>query len=264
MIGKTFEYLQDKLPHILVSLLIFIIGWVVAKYLTKLIMKFIERSKIDSSAEYFFNSFILITFRILVILISLSQLGVDVTTLVTAIGAATVTVGLALQDTLGNVASGILLIFTQPFKEGDYLKIGADEGTVTKIELFSTHINTVDNKEIVIPNRNVTASSVINYSSNEERRVDLNFQIAYDNDIIAVKELIRNVVKADESINHDKEVVIGVSGQTDTSLTLDVKFWCKNENYWNLYYKIGEEINIEFEKNGVKVPYRMVINKQEK
>ena len=219
MIGKTFEYLQDKLPHILVSLLIFIIGWVVAKYLTKLIMKFIERSKIDSSAEYFFNSFILITFRILVILISLSQLGVDVTTLVTAIGAATVTVGLALQDTLGNVASGILLIFTQPFKEGDYLKIGADEGTVTKIELFSTHINTVDNKEIVIPNRNVTASSVINYSSNEERRVDLNFQIAYDNDIIAVKELIRNVgaFNANDIFPADIEFSGDVTGSTATA-----------------------------------------------
>lgn len=264
MYEKALEHLIYILPNLIFALIIFIVGWILAKYLTKLIMKFIERSKIDSSAEYFFRSFILVTFRILVILIVLSQLGVDVTTIVTAVGAATVTVGLALQDTLGNIASGILLIFTHPFKEGDYLKIGMDEGTVTKIALFSTHINTVDNKEIVIPNRNITATSVINYSSNENRRVDLTFQIAYDNDIIAVKDMIRKVINADSNILHNEELIIGVFGQIDTCLTLDVKFWCKNQNYWDLYYKIGEEINIEFEKNKVKVPYRTVVNKQEK
>lgn len=259
---KMLDEIMKILPNIIFAAIIFLVGWQLAKYLTNIIMKFIERSKIDSSAEYFFNSFILVIFRILVILIVLSQLGVDVTTIVTAVGAATVTVGLALQDTLGNIASGILLIFTHPFKEGDYLKIGTDEGTVTKIALFSTHINTVDNKKIVIPNRNITASSVINYSSNEERRVDLTFNIAYDNDILEVKKIVKDIINSDENINKDKEIIIGVFGQNDRCLTLDVKFWCKNQDYWNLYYKIEEEINIAFDNNGVKVPYQLIVNKQ--
>ncbi len=262
ILSKMLDGIMSVLPNIIFSAIIFLVGWNLAKYLTKIIMKFIERSKIDSSAEYFFRSFILVTFRILVILIVLSQLGIDVTTIVTAVGAATVTVGLALQDTLGNIASGILLIFTHPFKEGDYLKIGTDEGTVTKIALFSTHINTVDNKEIVIPNRNITAASVINYSSNEERRVDLTFNIAYDNDIPKVKKIVKEVINNNEGINKDKEVIVGVFGQNDRCLTLDVKFWCKNQDYWDLYYKIQEEINIAFDSNKIKVPYQLIVNKQ--
>lgn len=261
-IQKIWDSLLNFLPNLIFSIVLFVIGWILSKYLTRFIVKCIEKSKIDSAAVYFFKSLILVTLRIMVILIALSQLGINVSTIVTAIGAATVTVGLALQDTLGNVASGILLIFTRPFKEGDYLKIGQNEGTVTKISLFSTHMNTVDNKEIVIPNRNITSESVINYSSNKERRVDLTFNIAYDNDVIFTKNMIRGIIEKDEKILHDKEAVIGVFSQNDRCLTLDVKFWCKTEDYWDLYYKIEEQINIAFDKNGVKVPYQVIINKQ--
>lgn len=261
-IQKIWNSFLDFLPNLIFSIVVLVVGWILSKYLTKFIVKCIEKSKIDSAAVYFFKSLILVTLRVLVILIFLSQLGINVSTIVTAIGAATVTVGLALQDTLGNVASGILLIFTHPFKEGDYLKIDQDEGTVTKISLFSTHMNTSDNKEIVIPNRNVTSESVINYSSNKERRVDLTFNIAYDNDVIATKNIIRGIIKKNDKILHDKETIIGVFSQNDRCLTLDVKFWCKTEDYWDLYYKVEEQINIAFDKNGVKVPYQVVINKQ--
>ncbi len=260
VVEKIISSCIDALPNIISAIIIFVIGWILSKYLTKLIMKFVEMSKIDSSAEYFFRSLLLIVFRILVTLISLSQLGIDVTTIVTALGAATVTIGLALQDTLGNVASGVLLIFTHPFKEGDYLKIGEDEGTVTKISLFSTHINTVDNKEIVIPNRNVTAASVVNYSSNEDRRVDLTFNIAYDNDILSVKKLIQDILDNEQLIDKQKEYVIGISSQNDRCIVLDVKFWCSNDVYWDLYYKVEEEINMAFDKNSIKLPYQVVIS----
>ncbi len=261
LIEKILSEFLAHLPNIILSVIIFIVGWFVAKYLTKFIMKFIERSKIDSSAEYFFKSFLLIVFRLLAILISLSQLGVDVSSIITAIGAATITVGLALQDTLGNVASGILLIFTHPFKEGDYLKIGSDEGTVTKISLFSTYINTVDNKKVVIPNRNITATSVINYSSNEDRRVDLTFNIAYNNDILKVKELIRSVINTESRVFKEKEIVIGVFSHNDKCLTLDVKFWCKNSDYWDLYYTIEEKINIIFNENNIQMPCQIIENR---
>lgn len=259
---KVLNAFLDYLPNLAVSVIVFFVGWILSKYLTNFIIKCIKRSKVDSAAIYFFKSLILITLRILVILVTLSQLGVNVSTIVTALGAATVTVGLALQDTLGNVASGILLIFTHPFKEGDYLKIGSDEGTVTKISLFSTHINTSDNKEIVIPNRNVTSESVINYSSHSERRVDLTFNIAYENDVLAVKKLIRNIIENNENILHEKAPVIGVFSQSDKCITLDVKFWCKTEEYWDLYYKIEEQVNIAFEENDVKVPYQIIANKR--
>lgn len=259
---KILNAFLDYLPNLAVSVIVFFVGWILSKYLTNFIIKCIKRSKIDSAAIYFFKSLILVTLRIMVILVTLSQLGVNVSTIVTALGAATVTVGLALQDTLGNVASGILLIFTHPFKEGDYLKIGSDEGTVTKISLFSTHINTSDNKEIVIPNRNITSESVINYSSHTERRVDLTFNIAYENDVLAVKKLIRNIIENNENILHEKAPVIGVFSQSDKCITLDVKFWCKTEEYWDLYYKIEEQVNIAFEENDVKVPYQVIANKQ--
>lgn len=259
---KLLNSFLDFLPDLIFSIIILFVGWILSKYLTKFIVNCIKKSKVDPAAVYFFKSLILITLRIAVILMALGQLGVNVSTLVTALGAATVTVGLALQDTLGNVASGILLIFTQPFKKGDYLKIDQDEGTVTKISLFSTHMNTADNKEIVIPNKNVTSESVINYSSNKERRVDLTFNIAYNNDVLATKKIIRDIIDNNKKILHEKEPVIGVFSQNDRCLTLDVKFWCKTEDYWDLYYNIEEQINIAFDKNGVKVPYQVLINKQ--
>lgn len=259
---KLLDSFVDYLPKLIFAILFFVVTWILSKYITKFIVKCMKKSKMDSAAVYFFKSLILVTLRILTILITLSLLGIDISTIVTAIGAATVTVGLALQDTLGNVASGILLIFTHPFKKGDYLKIDQDEGTVTKISLFSTHMNTADNKEIVIPNRNVTSESVINYSSNKERRVDLTFNISYDNDVLATKQIIKSIIDNENNIIHEKETVIGVFSQNDRCLTLDVKFWCKTEDYWDLYYKIEEQINIAFDKNNVKVPYQVVINKQ--
>ncbi len=258
---KMLDSIVAFIPNLVFAIVWLVAGWVLSKQLTKIIVRFIKQSKVDAAAVYFFKSLILVTLRILVILVTLAQLGLNVSTIVTALGAATVTVGLALQDTLGNVASGILLIFTQPFKEGDYLKIGSDEGTVRKISLFSTHMNTVDNKEIVIPNRNVTSESVINYSSNENRRVDLTFNIAYENDLLATKKLIKNIIDKNEKIMHDKEKVIGVLSQNDRCITIDVKFWCKNSDYWDLYYKIEEEISITFDKNGVKLPNHLIINK---
>lgn len=259
---KILDSFLEFLPNLIFSIILLLVGWVLSKHITKFIVNCIKKSKVDPAAVYFFKSLILITLRIAVILTALGQLGVNVSTIVTALGAATVTVGLALQDTLGNVASGILLIFTQPFKKGDYLKIDQDEGTVTKISLFSTHMNTADNKEIVIPNKNVTSESVINYSSNSERRVDLTFNISYNNDVLATKKIIREVIDNNKKILHEKEAVIGVFSQNDRCLTLDVKFWCKTEDYWDLYYKIEEQINIAFDKNGIKIPYQVVINKQ--
>ena len=258
---SMWQYVVKRLPDLAFALLIFIAGWVLAKYLTKLIMRFIERSRIDTAAEYFFRSFILVVFRMLVILITLSQLGVDVTTIITAVGAATITVGLALQDTLGNIASGILLIFTHPFKEGDYLKIGDDEGTVTKIALFSTHINTLDNKNIIIPNKNIISKSVINFSSNEDRRVDLAYRLSYDNDLPKAKSIARNIIRREPLTIRENDMIIGIFSQSDIYVTLDVKFWCKNQDYWDLYYKIQEQINVAFEENGIKAPYYTVVHK---
>ena len=258
---SMWKYFIEKLPDLTFALIIFIVGWILAKYLTKLIMRIIEKSRIDTAAEYFFRSFILVVFRMLVILITLSQLGVDVTTIITAVGAATITVGLALQDTLGNIASGILLIFTHPFKEGDYLKIGDDEGTVTKIALFSTHLNTLDNKNIIIPNRNITSKSVVNFSTNEERRIELAYRLSYDNDFPKAKSIARNIIKKEPLTVRENDMVIGIFGQSDIYVTLDVKFWCKNQDYWDLYYKIQEQINTAFEENGIKAPYYPVVNK---
>ena len=258
---SMWKYFIEKLPDLTFALIIFIVGWILAKYLTKLIMRIIEKSRIDTAAEYFFRSFILVVFRMLIILITLSQLGVDVTTIITAVGAATITVGLALQDTLGNIASGILLIFTHPFKEGDYLKIGDDEGTVTKIALFSTHINTLDNKNIIIPNRNITSKSVVNFSTNEERRIELAYRLSYDNDFPKAKSIARNIIKKEPLTVRENDMVIGIFGQSDIYVTLDVKFWCKNQDYWDLYYKIQEQINTAFEENGIKAPYYPVVNK---
>ncbi|HHZ05667.1 MAG TPA: mechanosensitive ion channel [Clostridiales bacterium] len=258
-LGGLTDWAVDMIPKIIIAVLIFAIGWWISRIITNIVKKAMLKSKADLAAVTFICSFLKCTLRIIVIISAIAQLGVNVTSLLAAIGAATVTVGLALQDTMGNIASGVLIIINKPFKVGDYLEFENICGTVTKIEITNTFLTTVDNKEVIIPNKKITAGNVINYSSHDIRRVDLNFSISYDDDILKAKELIRQLVVADKKILQDRDTIIGVFSYNDSSISIDVKVWCDTEDYWDVYYDMQEKIKYLFDQNGITIPYNQVV-----
>lgn len=263
-LNSAWLWLLDFIPKIIIAIIIFAVGWWLSSLITNLVKKAMSKGSKDLAAISFICSLTKCILRIFVIISAISQLGVNITTLLTAIGAATVTVGLALQDTMSNIASGVLIILNKPFKVGDFIEIDNEKGTVKKILMTNTYLNTVDNREIIIPNKKLTEYNVVNHNTNELRRVDLVFSIGYDVDILKSKNLIREYINSQEFVKNNDEVIIGVSSQDDSSIKLDVKVWCANEDYWDVYYKLQEDIKNLFDKNGITIPYKQITIHNEK
>lgn len=252
------EWTIAFLPKLISAIIIFAVGWWLSSVIAKIILRAMKRTHADITVMTFLNSMIKNIFRVIVVVSVLGQLGVNVTSIVTALGAATVAVGLALQSTMANVASGTLIILNKPFKVGDYLQFEGLQGTVTKIEMMNTYMKTADNKEIIIPNSKLTADSIINYSSLGMRRLDLNFSIGYDDDIAKAKSVLLKIIVRNPMALTDPAPIIGVSSHNESSIGIDVKIWCKCEDYFPLFYSMQEEVKKQFDENGISIPYNQL------
>ncbi|MGN1100171.1 MAG: mechanosensitive ion channel family protein, partial [Christensenellales bacterium] len=166
--------------------------------------------------------------------------------------------GLALQDALANLASGVILLFTKPFKENDFLRIGSIDGTVKKIKLTTTELISTDNVLISMPNNKVLTSEIYNYSAKNTRRLDLIVGVAYESDIDKVKETLYSIVNADERIFKNPEPAVCVVQLDSSSVNYRVRVWTSNANYWNVYNDFFEKILREFEKADIEIPYNKI------
>ncbi|MCQ4022624.1 mechanosensitive ion channel [Ruminococcus sp. zg-924] len=220
--------------------------------------KALGKSKIDPAAITFIYSVVLCALRIFIIISAIAQLGVNVAALLTAIGAATVTIGLALQDTMKNVASGVMIIINKPFKAGEYIQFEGLEGTVDKIMITNTYLITIDNKEVIIPNSRLTNNNLINYTSQDMRRIDLVFKIDYSNDIKLAKKVLSDIAESEDRILKSPEPIVGVLEQGNSSIGIAFRVWCKTEEYWNVYFDLQEQTKIEFDKNGITIPFEQI------
>ena len=248
-----FAWFNNVWPRVLGAALILLIGW----YLTNLIGKISHRAmlskKVDTGSVTFFNSLIKVLLRIIIIITALAQF-IDVTSIVTAIGAASVTAGLALKDSLSNVASGALIIFTHPFRVGDYLLVEGKqgvEGTVTRIEMMYTTLATFDNKEVVVPNSSLTGSTIKNFSAMETRRLDLNYSVTQSQDIAPAKQILQSIVEGNEKVLRTPEPLIAVGQYKDGYIKIVVKVWCKYNDYMPLYYEMQEAVKLAFDTQGI-------------
>ncbi len=246
------------LPKLISAIIVFIAGWWLASLAAKIFVKAMNRTKADETVVSFLKSLIKNVLRVIVVVSALAQLGINVTSIITALGAATVAVGLALQSTMSNLASGVLIILNKPFKVGDFLQFNGMQGTVTKIEMMNTYLKSLDNKEIIIPNSKLTIDTIVNYSSLGIRRLDLNFTVSYDDDISKVKAVLLKIVARNPLALKDPEPLIGVSSHNESSIGIDVKIWVKNENYFPLFYAMQEEVKKQFDENGITIPYNQI------
>lgn len=240
---------------ILGALAILIVGMWVAKQIRKGIVKVMEKREIDPTLISFSASMLYVVMQIFVIVAALEKLNIKTTSFVAILGAAGLAIGLALQGSLANFAAGVLMIIFKPFKVGDFVEAGGATGSVVEISIFTTILNTMDNKKVIVPNAKLMGDNITNYSANDTRRVDLVAGISYADDIDKARAAIQAAVAEVGGVLESPAPEITVSEMADSSVNFAVRPWCKPVDYWAVYFGVTEAIKKRFDAEGITIPF---------
>ena len=232
-----------------------IIGIWIAKWLAKMAGKLLNKRNVDPTLTKFAVSIVKIALIIFVVISAISQVGIETTSFVAVIGAAGLAVGFALQGSLSNFASGIMLIIFKPIKVGDYIEGGGASGSVEAVGIFVTTLATPDNKVVYIPNSSLTSGNIVNYSKKDTRRVDMVFGIGYSDDIDKAKTVIQSLLDSDPRILKDPAPQIVVSALADSSVNFNVRPWVNRADYWGVYFNITEQVKKKFDEQNISIPF---------
>lgn len=246
----------DRGLSLIGAILILIIGWVFANWAAKKVReKTGESEKFDDILVPIFGQVVRILILIITILAVLGQFGIQTASIIAVLAAGGLAVGLALQGTLGNIASGIMILVLRPFKTGDVVDVGGTMGVVDEIGLFVTEMHSFDNIGIIMPNSQVWGSQIMNYSKFETRRVDMEFGIGYGDDMEKAMRLIKEVLDEDERILPEPEPLIAISNLGDSSVDIRVRPWTASGNVWPLRYDLTRKVKEKFDANDISIPF---------
>jgi small conductance mechanosensitive channel len=249
------EYLMTYGVRLIAAVIIFVIGKWVAGLVSRLLGKLMERADIDPTLAKFLGKLAYFLILAFVIIAAVDKLGVETTSLVALLGAAGLAIGFALQGSLSNFASGVMLVIFKPFRVGDFVEVAGTLGAVQQIGIFSTILNHPDNRRIIIPNAQVTGDKITNFTAIDKRRIDLVFGISYDDDIKKAKDVLQAIVSSDQRILKDPAPTIAVSELGDSSVNFVCRPWVKPADYWDVYFDITEKAKVQFEQAGLSIPY---------
>jgi small conductance mechanosensitive channel len=237
------------------AIAIIIIGRIVVSILAGIVRRMMTKNNVDETLTKFMVSLTRIALLVFVFIAALGTLGVQTASFVAVIGAAGLAVGFALQGSLSNFASGVMLVIFRPFKAGDYVEAGGTAGVVEAIHIFNTIFKTPDNKKVIMPNSQVTGGGITNYSAHETRRVDMVFGIGYGDDIKKAKETLDKILKDDPRILDDPAPTVAVSELADSSVNFVVRPWVKTADYWAVYFDVTEKVKLTFDELGISIPF---------
>ncbi|MBN66213.1 MAG: mechanosensitive ion channel protein [Rickettsiales bacterium] len=262
----------DWAINIAAAVAIFILGRWLAKFLVGFTNKLLRRSKVDETLIGFLGNIVYALALTLVIIASLSKLGINTTSLAAVLAAAGLAIGLSLQGSLSNFAAGVMLISFRPFKKGDYVEAAGSAGTVDDISIFTTTLKTPDNRVLIVPNKNILDNNIINYSAMDTRRIDMVFGIGYDDDLKKAKTILMEELENDDRVLSDPAPVVVVGELADSSVNFLVRPWTKSEDYWATKWDLTERIKLRFDAEGISIPfpqrdlhvYQETITKEEK
>lgn len=240
---------------LIAAIAIFVVGQFIAKIIKKIIAKILNKRGVDLAVISFVASLTYGLVLMVAVIAAISHLGFNTTSLVAIIGAAGLAIGLALQGSLSNFASGVLIISLRPFKSGDFVQVSGISGIVEEILIFSTKLRTGDNKSVIIPNGSITSGTITNYSAKPTRRVDLIIGVSYNANLAQTKQVLSDVVTRHALILKDQAITIGVSELADNSVNLVVRPWVKSEDYWPVYFDLLENIKVALDEAGIEIPY---------
>ncbi len=251
--------------NVALALVILIVGYMVAGAVGRGVRKAADRNpRMDKTLASFFSSLAKYAILAVVFIAVLNRFGVETTSIVAALGAATLAIGLALQGALGNLAAGVMIVFFRPYKIEDYVDIAGTAGSVKNITLFYTELNTPDNVQIIVPNGQAWGQVIWNYSAYPERRCDFVFSASYEDDIEKVQGVLRQVFEADERVLKEPAVFVEVKSHGASSVDYVVRAWCKASDYWALHFDMNKRVKIAFDENGIEIPFphQVEIHKQ--
>lgn len=240
---------------LLEALVLLVVGLKLIKWVKKWLKTSPKLDKLDSGLRSFLCSFATIGLYALLIIVIASVLGIPATSFITILASCGVAIGLALQGSLSNFAGGLMILFFKPFKVGDYIEASGESGVVQEITVVYTVLLTVDNKRVTIPNGGLTNSVIENYSSEELRRVDLTFNVAYDSDVEQVKSIITSLAAAHPLALQNPAPFVRLSAHGDSALSFTARVWCKNVDYWDVYFDLTEGVKKAFDQKGIEIPY---------
>ena len=250
------EYVISYGGRLIVALILLLIGFRIIKILNKKIAKAKVFEKIEASSRNFMFKVLDVAAKILLVILAASIMGVPMASVVAVIGSAGLAIGLALEGSLGNIASGVVLMVTKPFKEGDFITVGGgDGGVVNDIGIFYTSITTPDNRRIVYPNSSIAGATLVNVTAEKDRRVDLVFTTSYNADVQTVKSCITGVIEKHELVKKDPEPFVRLSKHADSALEFTVRVWTDAADYWTVYFDLLEQVKAAFDAKGIEIPY---------
>lgn len=261
-LGEFFENLWNSIvgaiPTILLAILVLVIGIIVCKLVLKVLSKGLDRTRLDLTVNNFVKQCCKIILYVLLLTIVLSVLGIPATSIITVIGTAGVAIGLALQNSLSNVAGGILLLITKPFKIGDYITTSGVSGVVKQITILYTRLDSDTNQAVFIPNGQVSDAVVTNNNTNGTRRVDLEFSISYEDDYEKARKVILQALSRNEKVLKTPAPDVRMSAHAASSINIAVRPWCKAADYWDVYFTTIEDIRAAFIASGISIPYNQL------
>lgn len=240
---------------IALALAIYIVGKWLVGVVSSAMQKAMSARDVDPTIAKFVGSIAYYLMFAFVIIAALGQLGVQTASVVAIMGAAGLAIGFALQGTLSNFAAGVMMILLRPIKVGDWVEVAGESGSVSEVAIFATTLLTGDNKTVIIANAAVMGSNIINYSTQQERRVDLVVGVGYSSNIQQVKDELQAIASAESRILHDKGVTIGVSELADSSVNLVFRSWVKSADYWGVFFDLNERIKVRFDEVGIEIPF---------
>lgn len=240
---------------LILAIVVLIIGLMIIKSITKGLVRVMKRANVNESLIPFLRSLSSIGLKIMLFISVLGMVGVEMTSFIAVIGAAGLAVGLALQGTLQNFAGGVIILLFKPYKVGDYIDTNGYSGSVKEIQIFTTVLNTPDNKTIIIPNSPIATGSLVNYSAQTTRRVDFTFGIGYEDDIEKARKVLLAMLDRHDKIKSDPAPFVRVVELADSSVNFAVRAWVEAPDYWDVYFDITEQVKKDFDKEGISIPY---------
>lgn len=252
---KLFELTLAYLPKLALAIITLIAGLWIIRIFVKGILKLMQAKNVDESLQPFFKSLVSIILKILLFISVMGMVGIEMTSFIAVLGAVGLSFGMALSGALQHFAGGVLILIYKPFKKGDFIEALGQKGSVKEIRIFNTVINSVDNKLIYIPNGSLSTGTIINYNSEDLRRLDMIVSISYNDDIEKAKGILNKLIRNDSRILSSPSAMVGVSELAKSSVNLSVFIWVKPANYQNVNFDFLEAVKKEFDSEGITIPY---------
>lgn len=254
-IGAAIEWLRGYGPNVLAALIIFVVGWSAAKVARGVLRRALTKASFDETLSLFLSRLAYMLLLTFVAIVTIQKLGVDTTSFAAVIAAGGLAVGLALQGSLSNFASGVMLIALRPFKVGDFVEAAGTSGKVAAIAVFATELLTGDNKKVIIPNSAIASATITNYSANATRRVDLVVGVGYDADLRKAREVLESILSAEPRVLKDPAPLVAVSNLGESSVDFVVRPWVNSGDYWPVTFDLNERIKLRLDEEGISIPF---------